>query len=56
MSGRNMTNACFNAGPNVSGASNALRRANFRHRGGGVVTSLEGWDGINTVAIAISLC
>jgi hypothetical protein len=55
MSGRNMTNACFNAGPNVSGASNVLRRANFRNRGCGVVTSLAGWDGFNNVAIASCL-
>jgi hypothetical protein len=53
MSGRNMTNACFNAGQNVSGASNALRRANFRNRdGGGVATSLTFWAGFNTVAIS----
>ena len=55
MSGRNMTNACFNAGQNVSGASNVLRRANFRNRDGGVVTSLKGWDGSDTVGIASSL-
>jgi hypothetical protein len=47
-----MTNACFNAGQNVSGASNALRRANFRYRGGGVVTSLTFWAGFNTVGIS----
>jgi hypothetical protein len=55
MSGRNMTNACFNAGQNVSGASNALRRANFRNRdGGGVATSLTltFWAGFNSVAIS----
>src|ERR1700736_1716365 len=52
MSGRNITNACFKAGPNVSGASNAARRANFRYRGGGAATSLTGWDVFNTVAIA----
>jgi len=55
MSGRNIINACFNAGPNVSGASNALRRANFRNRDGGLVTSLKGWDGFNTVGIEGSL-
>jgi hypothetical protein len=52
MSGRNMTNACFNAGQNVSGASNALRRANFRNRDGGAVTSLTFSVGFNIVAIS----
>src|SRR5208282_564206 len=56
MSGRNMTNACFNAGQNVPGASNALCRANFRNRGGGVVNSLPGWVGFNTVAISSTPC
>jgi hypothetical protein len=52
MSGRNITNACFNAGPNVPGASNALLRANFRYRDGGGLTSLADSDGFNSVAIA----
>jgi hypothetical protein len=56
MSGRNMTNACFKAGQNVSGASNVLRRTNFRNRGCGAVAPLAGgWDGFNIVAIASSL-
>jgi hypothetical protein len=50
-----MTNDCLNAGQNVSDASNVLRRANFRYRGGGVVTPLADWDGFNTVAIASTL-
>jgi hypothetical protein len=32
-----------------------LRRANLRYRGGGVMTSLAGWDGFNIVAIASTL-
>jgi hypothetical protein len=47
-----MTNAYFNAGPNVPGASNALRRANFRNRDGGVATSLTFSVGFNIVGIS----
>jgi hypothetical protein len=47
-----MTNACFNAGQNVPGARDALRRANFRNRDGGAVTSLTFSVGFNIVAIS----
>jgi hypothetical protein len=49
-----MTNDCLNAGQNVPGASNALRRANFRYRDVGAATSLAFSVGFNTVAIFIA--